>query len=190
MEILDISSPTIRYLKYQLSPAKGKFSVSKGEKCRVGVFATLATVRSEYFKKEINRLGGTEVHEVACHQLVDVIENASSLESIRARICLYVDQLHHKFSGFRPHFVVLGCTHYSVVRDLFREALGEDCEILSQEHLLIEHMLDLDMLPIRTSTPSVRRLLTTGDKNKANKAAGFLSDGNLFDFEHLQLKRR
>lgn len=190
VRILDITSPTIRFIQCQLKSIERKLTESHKRTCRVGVFATSATVQSNYFKTEIGRLGNTEVHQVACHQLVELIENSKPIEYMRACICSYVDELHRKFFGLSPHFVILGCTHYSVVRDLFCGVLGEDCRILNQEHLLLEHLLAIDAFPDCNSTPPVRRLLTTGDKNKANKAARLLAGEQCFEFENFQLKRR
>ena len=184
IEIIDISSPTIRFLKSQLNSVTCSFSKSVGEKWRVGVFATSATAQSEYFKTEIKQLKNTNVQQVACHQLVEFIENARSVEDMSKCICTYVGDLCRKFSGEQPHIVLLGCTHYSLVLDFFRKALGDECKILCQERLLMEYMHDLDVFSTCTSKPSIRRLLTTGDKNKANTAAKCLRGDNFFEFEH------
>lgn len=189
IDLFDISSPTIRYFENSMNLDTSKSTRGLGEKCRVGIFATPATVRSEYFSKEINRLGSAEVQQVACHQLVDAIENSDSMEYIRSRIYFYVDQLNQKFSGLQPHIVVLGCTHYSVVRDIFHEILGKDCQIINQEQLLMEDFVGIANYSYPESMPATRRLLTTGNISKANTAARFLADESTFEFEHLQLKR-
>jgi glutamate racemase len=181
--IFDISSPTIGFLESEL---KSKEHASEKKKYKIGVFATLATVKSSYFSEKINGFGNAEVQQVICHELVEVIENYSSIDRIRACIYSYVHQLKQKFSDTIPHVVILGCTHYSVVREIFDEALGESCEILSQESLLLDHMLNFKALPVHASTRPVRRLLTTGDASKASMAAKFLSGDNYFDFEHLK----
>lgn len=189
IDLFDITSPTIRYFENSSNLNALPISGSVEERWRVGIFATSATVRSEYFTKEITRVAPAEVQQVACHQLVDAIENSESPEQIRSWINSYVDQLNLQFSGRRPHIVVLGCTHYSVVRDFFHETLGDDCHVLSQEDLLMEDFAEISNYPHPGALPTIRRLLTTGNIGKANTAAKFLAGEIIYEFEHLQLKR-
>lgn len=186
IDLFDITTPTIRYLENSFSKESYAISPRDEKRWRVGVFATSATVRSEYFTKIISHGGRVEVQQVACHQLVDAIENSESPDQIRLRISSYVEQLNLKFFGKLPHIVVLGCTHYSVVRKYFREVLGDDCKILSQEDLLLQ---DLSIAPNSTSpktAQTIRRLLTTGNIGKANSAAKFLTGDITYEFESLQ----
>ena len=189
INLFDITSPTIRYFEESSNLDATPMSSRVGERWRVGIFATSATVRSEYFTKKISQVGRTEVQQVACHQLVDAIENSESPDQIRSWITSYVEQLNMQFSGRRPHIVVLGCTHYSVVRKYFHEILGDDCKILSQEDLLLQDLSVTANYAPPSGLPTIRRLLTTGNIGRANSAAKFLAGEIAYEFEYLQPKR-
>lgn len=182
--IFDISSPTIELLQALIQQ---KMELMAKENYRIGIFATLATVESGYFEKNILSLGDIEVQQVACHRLVEVIENASSTDCIRDCIHLYVQEMKQKFLGVNPNIVILGCTHYSVVKDIFIEVIGGDCIILSQESLLLKNLFNSVVASICAPTQPIRRLLTTGDAGAASRAANFLTASICFDFEHTKI---
>jgi glutamate racemase len=48
----------------------------------------------------------------------------------------------------KPEAAILGCTHYPLVEDVFREALGPDVAVYSQPDLVAEALADyLDRRP-------------------------------------------
>jgi glutamate racemase len=186
VEILDISSPTIQFLNVTSTALKITDDSTTDNERRVGVFATLATVRSEYFEKEICQRGATVVHQIACHQLVDTIESSLSVDRIRSDVIHFVAQLQRKFLGKPPNVAILGCTHYAVISDVFREALGKECRIVRQEHLIIEQLRRLNLLNPHPSRPVIRKIFTTGEKNTVTKAAERLFGDGVFMFTNLQ----
>ncbi len=184
VKIFDISSPTIELLQALILQ---EMELMTQEKYRIGIFATLATVESGYFQKEIASLGDIEVQQVACHRLVGVIESAISTDCIRDCIHLYAQEMKRKFFGKNPHIIILGCTHYSVVKDIFIEVIGGGCNILSQESALLKRLFSSVVKPMCTSAQPVRRLLTTGDAAVVSRAARFLTARACFDFEQTKI---
>lgn len=132
----------------------------------VAVFATSRTVSSNAYPIEIaKRAPEVRVVQQACPALVDLIEARAPREELRAAVRGYVEAMTTQLGGKRPDAVMLGCTHYPLVADLFAEALPQGVEVLSQPEMVarsLAHYLerhpefdDAEGLPTR--------FLTTGD---------------------------
>ena len=68
----------------------------------------------------------------ACPNLAALIEDGAPRAAIRELVKGYVEAMMHQMNGLPPDLVMLGCTHYPLVIDMFRDALPEGIEILSQ----------------------------------------------------------
>jgi glutamate racemase len=95
---------------------------------RIGVLATEATVRSGRYAELIRTLdAGAAVISVACPRLVPLIEaggpNGDLVEAIRA----YAAPLKQA----EVDTVVLGCTHYPLVRPVFERVFGRRTTIVT-----------------------------------------------------------
>jgi len=90
IEIIDIISPTIKYIKDM------EFS-------SVGVLATTRTINSHIFKNSLD----IPVFEEACSEFVDLIED-NKMELID------VDK---HLKNITSDNIILGCTHYPLIRD-------------------------------------------------------------------------
>jgi glutamate racemase len=132
----------------------------------VAVFATSRTVSSNAYPIEIaKRAPEVRVVQQACPALVDLIESRAPREALQKAVRGYAEAMMEQLKGQRPDAVMLGCTHYPLVADLFAEALPDSVEVLSQPELAarsLAHYLqrhpefdDQDGLPTR--------FLTTGD---------------------------
>jgi hypothetical protein len=75
----------------------------------------------------------------------------------------HVDALKRKMP--KPEAAILGCTHYPLVEDVFRDALGETSRFIHRPDLVAEALADyLARHPGMTSgTGTGRRFVTTGD---------------------------
>lgn len=79
------------------------------------VLATPATVNQQRYKKLLNTVGSEErVVSIGCPGLVELIE-AGDFES--PQIGAYIEDRLREFDGREIDAVVLGCTHYSFIRD-------------------------------------------------------------------------
>jgi glutamate racemase len=88
---------------------------------RVGVLATEATVESGRYADVIRTLdAGVEVVSVACPRLVPLIEGAAPNEELTAAVREYAAPLKEA----AVDTVVLGCTHYPLVRPVFERVFG------------------------------------------------------------------
>ena len=135
----------------------------------VAVFATSRTVSSNAYPLEVaKRAPEVRVVQQACPALVEMIERKAEREELRKAVRGYAEAMMRQLEGVAPDAVMLGCTHYPLVADLFAEALPDGVEILSQPALVarsLAHYLerhgefdDSEGLPTR--------FLTTGDAGR------------------------
>jgi glutamate racemase len=110
----------------------------------IGVIATEATVASGAYKNAIRRASETaDVLEAACPLFVPLAEEGWTSEpetySIAKRYLA-------PFAQRRPDALVLGCTHYPILRDVIQQTIGENVTLIDSgeataeevERLLIE----------------------------------------------------
>lgn len=102
---------------------------------RVGVVATSATVRSHIYREELHKLNPVlEVVEIAAPELVPAIENndfAYAEEFVREYCRSFAD----------CDSLILGCTHYPLLKKIFRRFLPS-VKIISQDELMAEKLRD------------------------------------------------
>jgi glutamate racemase len=106
--------------------ARAVVSASAGG--RVAVIATESTVRSGAYAREIKRLApATEVVERACPLFVALAEEGwAETEVARMVASEYLDDLR----GRDVRALVLGCTHYPILRGVIQAAVGPDVALI------------------------------------------------------------
>ena len=97
----------------------------------VAVFATRRTVETGCYPIEIRkRRPDIAVVQQACPELAGSIEQGAPPGDIRALVEQYVGELRQTIDT--PDCVILGCTHYPLVADLFARTLPRGVPILHQ----------------------------------------------------------
>jgi len=97
----------------------------------IAVFATQRTVDAECYPAEIQkRRPEITVVQQACPDLAGAIEEGEARDEIRALVQQYVGELRRAVEI--PDCVILGCTHYPLVADLFAAALPAGVPIIHQ----------------------------------------------------------
>ncbi|MCG6884389.1 MAG: glutamate racemase [Silicimonas sp.] len=136
----------------------------------VALFATPATVSSRAFQRELAfRAIGVDVEAQACAGIVDAIEEGDMILA-EALVRSHVEALKRKMP--KPDAAVLGCTHYPIVEDDFKAALGEDVKVFSQPALVAESLADyLARRPEMRGPGEVSMFLTTGDPQRVSDQA-------------------
>jgi glutamate racemase len=98
----------------------------------VAVFATRRTVESGVYPLEIRkRRPDIRVVEQSCPDLAGCIERGVPRSELRVMVERYVGELLGKTGG-RPDAVILACTHYPLVADLFAAALPAGVRMIDQ----------------------------------------------------------
>ena len=97
------------------------------------VMATNATINSHVFKKILNN----DVVEVACPKLVPIIESGN-YDLLDEALDEYLKDLDGVDS------IILGCTHYPIVRDYIRNKVGESIDIIDMGEVLAQNIDVID----------------------------------------------
>ena len=130
--VIGIAVPTIEAatgLGWHEDPAAAETSEHSST---IAVFATRRTVESGCYPIEIRkRRPDITVVQQACPELAGSIEQGAPGDEIRALVEQYVDELRQRVAG-TPDCVILGCTHYPLVADVFAAALPRGVPIIHQ----------------------------------------------------------
>ena len=129
---------------------------------RVGVVATESTVRSGAYSRAIRGLApGLEVFERACPLFVALAEEGWAESDVaRAVADEYLRDLRGKGLGA----LVLGCTHYPLLRHAIQEAAGRDVRLIDSGEAAaraVEALVEREGLR-RTATQELRDLREAG----------------------------
>ena len=145
-------------------------AASKQDRNRQGkilLFATRKTVESGAYAEEVaKRAPNILLMEKACPGLVDAIEGGAGEAPLKGLINGYVQETNLSNASA----AVLGCTHFPLVEDYFRQALPDTVPIFSQPDMVARSLRGyLDRRPeFKSATPAACRLLTTGEPETAN----------------------
>ncbi|ALL15050.1 glutamate racemase [Caulobacter henricii] len=136
----------------------------------LGVFSTPATARSRVYEIEIDkRKQDLAVFSQPCGDLVPMIEADAGVVELAKAVEAHVEALKTRIGRY-PHRVVLGCTHYEIIADIFRAALPAGTPLIQQPaatadalELYLERHPELD-----PGTGGSRLFLTTGAPGPQN----------------------
>jgi len=144
--LIDVIEPTVHY-------------AAKHVRSSVGIIGTRATIESAVYSKKIRALKESiHIKEKACPLLVPLIE-----ESIQNKHAIQ-DILEQYFVDLHDiDDLILGCTHYPLLRNEIQKVIGNDVSIIDSAHptadSLKQILSDKSML-IRNGIPSYTLLFT------------------------------
>lgn len=117
--IYDIISPTIKYL-------------NNSSYNNIGIIATNATIDSHIFKNNLNK----SVYEIKTPDFVPIIEN-NQKEALNNTIDKYLKDYKNKID-----ILVLGCTHYPIIKDNLNKYFDNKVELLDMSKPLLNELKD------------------------------------------------
>ena len=117
--IYDIITPTINY-------------INNSEYQNIGIIATNATINSHIFKNNINKVA----YEVNTPDFVPIIEN-NKYDILNQNIDKYLNEYKDKID-----LLVLGCTHYPIIKDYLNEYLDNKVKLLDMSEPLLNILKD------------------------------------------------
>ena len=135
----------------------------------IAVFATRRTVETECYPTEIRkRRPDIRVVQQACPELAGSIERGLPRDEMRVLVDGYVQELLRKLDT-APECVILGCTHYPLVADLFAASLPSGVRLIHQPDATARALKAyLDRHPeFDVSRGGRRTFLTTGYSKEA-----------------------
>jgi len=133
---------------------------------RVGVIATESTVKSGAYRKAIEELApGVEVTERACPLFVALAEEGwAETDVARAVAEEYLRELRER----EVSALVLGCTHYPILRRVIQETLGARVRLIDSGEAAaeaVEDLIEREGLR-RTATQELRDLREAGARSR------------------------
>jgi glutamate racemase len=169
---------------YALDECKKIFSVpiigviDSGIKCallktknkKIGVIGTEATIKSQIYPKLIKQKDKSiKIYSQACPLFVPIIEEGWFDISHRKIINLVAEEYLSPLKKFRIDTLILGCTHYPIIRDIIYDIMGKNVEIISSAKTVAKetkYILEQKKL-ITTSIANPRyTFYVTDDSNK------------------------
>ena len=108
---------------------------------RIAVIATEATVSSNAYVEAITRASGTAtVFQAACPLFVPLAEEGWTTEEETFSIA---ERYLRDVRDFDPHSLVLGCTHYPILRDVIQQTVGENVKLIDSGEAAAEEVEQL-----------------------------------------------
>ncbi len=100
----------------------------------IAVLATRGTVASGAYARAVAELlPGTPIRQVACPLLAPMIEEGwYDHPAIEAAIATYLSEL----DGFAYDRLILGCTHYPLIRERLQHVVGDGVRVIDSSHAI------------------------------------------------------
>lgn len=156
----------------------------------VGILATRGTVASDSYPLEIEKLYGSQVFHItqkACPMWVPLVEsNELTGKGTEYFVQKYLDELF----AVDPQIdtVVLGCTHYPLLRELIHHFVPQGVKVIEQGHIVAGRLEDyLERHPemeARLSKQHTVRYMTTEQPDLFTPMAGMFM-GEKIEAEHI-----
>lgn len=158
---------------------------------RIGVIGTEGTIRSGEYKKAITKkLANTEVFSEACPKFVPLIESNQFSSSIAKKV---VTESLQDLRRKKVDTLVLGCTHYPLLRPLIQNVMGDSvtlidsgAETVNEVSVLLDYY---DMAEEKSDHPNERKFYTTGSVNMFKDIASKWLELNECSVEHVSINR-
>ena len=157
---------------------------------RVGLLATQGTVDGRRYRDLVHALdAGVDFRAVACPRLVPLIEGDDPYgEETEAAVREYAAAL--KDAGVDT--VILGCTHYPLIRPVFQRVFGRDVTLVFSAEETAREVSDT-LARKRIENDTVRtgayRFLTTGDPDAFREMGRRFLQLPIGDVEHVAVSR-
>src|SRR3954447_271055 len=156
---------------------------------RIGLLATPATVRSRAYDKAVAEVDAhTSLVSVESPGLAGLIEGGFPVdEKLVATVRTYCEPL---IEG-AVDSVILGCTHYPLVRAILQRTLGREVTIVTSGEAAarqVEHALASRELDSRREGEGEYRFLCTGDAEAFREAGTRFLQLPLGTVEHVELR--
>jgi glutamate racemase len=139
---------------------------------RVGLLATPTTVESGAYERALAEASGgsAELHPVACAELAPLIQAGGEVDD---RTVACVERLCAPLRDAAVDTVILGCTHYPLVRPILQRALGRGVEIVTAGEAIADRV-ECELVRMGLAAPQRRR-----------GAYSFLASGDPAEFRRL-----
>lgn len=104
---------------------------------RIAILATQSTIKSQYLDNLIKKYAKKcRVKKIACPGLADAIEKNNVSDSLLRK---YLKKITNE------DIIVLGCTHYSLIRGQIQRLVGPDKKVINSNEAVARHVMRLGL---------------------------------------------
>jgi glutamate racemase len=155
---------------------------------RVGLLATPATVESGAYAKALAEVAPeAELHALASAELAPLIQEGGDVDE---RVVACVDGLCRPLRAASVDTVILGCTHYPLVRPVLQRALGRGVAVVSSGEAIageVDARLRAAGLANDDSRRGDYRFLATGDPDEFRRLGTRFLQLPIGSVEHVEV---
>ncbi|CAG9619545.1 glutamate racemase [Sutcliffiella rhizosphaerae] len=141
----------------------------------VGVIGTVGTINSGAYANALRSINNeVQVESLACPNFVPLVESGE-FEGERAKAI--VEDTLHLFKGSSIDTLILGCTHYPLLRPTIQEVMGEHIQLIcsgDETAREVSTILNFKRLLNRNEPSENHQFFTTGSKELFEKIASKL----------------
>lgn len=144
---------------------------------RIGVLGTSGTVRSGAYERALRSLrSDLQIHAIACPMFVPLAEEGWTTGPIaRATAETYLAPWIRNRAA-APEAVILGCTHYPLLKSVIQEVLGPEIHLIDSAEAMALTVRERLAGAQPESAPSHRLFLTDASEGFLRQAKLFLGD--------------
>lgn len=158
---------------------------------RIGVIGTEGTIKSNEYKRSIiKKKEATQVFSLPCPKFAPLVESNQFKGSIAKKV---VTETLQPFRKTQVDTLVLGCTHYPLLRPIIQNVMGESVQLIDSGAETVNEvsvLLDYyDLAEVKSDEHSVRKFYTTGSVNMFKQIASEWMELNELQVEHVPLER-
>lgn len=144
---------------------------------KIGVLGTAGTVRSGAYESEILKIDpSATVESIACPMFVPLAEEGWVKNDIARSIAERYLRPWIKDGGAKPTCVVLGCTHYPLLRATIRDVLGDGVRLIDSASAVAAEVRSRISVEPTEAQPTHRICLTDASDGFVRLAGAFLHD--------------
>lgn len=116
---------------------------------KIGIIGTKATIQSRVYENELSNLGFTgETFSKACPLFVPLVEEGLFDDPITE---LTIDRYLKSMKQVQIDTLILGCTHYPLLKESLQRYFGDSINLVSSETQLVDTLTSAPCLDIKTS---------------------------------------
>lgn len=157
---------------------------------RIGIIGTEGTIRSNEYKEAIiKKKETTKVFSLACPKFVPLVESNQFKGSIAKKV---VTETLQEFKKNQVDTLVLGCTHYPLLRPIIQNVMGDKvhlidsgAETVNEVSVLLDYY---DLAEVKSNQLNERKFYTTGSANMFRQIASDWMEMNEIEVEHVPLE--
>lgn len=147
-------------------------AIQKSKNGRIGVIGTMGTVRSQAYGKAILRIAPDfEIYSTACPLFVSLAEEGFDRHPVAKTIA------QHYLSFFDDKDIdtlVLGCTHYPLLKDVILEVMGANVSLVDSAQAISDHLKSIINPTDETTLGSDEFFVSDNEEQFAQLAAKIL----------------